>query len=98
MSSVLVLIVIIAGLALVFDQRRRTEIREKTTESKAEELTEDETPPTATGRLRVQPVIQAMKEQQQKAKAPVKDVVDEDEALPDPFASGVNKRQNNPPK
>ena len=98
MSSVLILIVIIAGLALFFDQRRKMEMREKQVETKPPELTEDELPTSATGRMRVQPVIKAMKEQKEKVKPAEKPTSDEDEALPEPFASGINKRPPNPSK
>ena len=93
MSYVLILVVIIAGLAMVFDQRRRSEIRERSTIKKQQELTEDEAPPTATGRMKVQPVLRALKEQHRTPPTkPVKDLPEEEEALPDPFASGINKR------
>ena len=95
MSYVLILIVIIAGLAMVFDQRRRSEIREKSSGKKTPILTEDEAPPTATGKMKIQPVLQALKDHTsvKGTTGPVKDLPeDEEEALPDPFSSGVNKR------
>lgn len=94
MSYVLLLVVVIVGLAMVFDQRRRAELREKAAPQKKEPvLTEDEAPTTATGRLRVQPVLRALKEPKANPQKPVKDrSEEEEEALPDPFASGIHKR------
>lgn len=77
---------------MFFDQRRKSELREKTPIRRQPELTEDEAPPTATGRMKIQPVLQALQKQKQSQTKPVKDSPDEDEALPDPFASGITKR------
>ncbi len=92
MSYVLILVVIIAGLAMFFDQRRKSE-RTKHLKVPNQMLTEDEAPPSATGKMKVQPVLKAMREQAaaQKMREPVVDEKEE-EALPDPFASGVGKR------
>lgn len=100
MSSVLILVVVIAALAMFFDQKRRSEIREKNTSTEKNVMTEDEAPPTATGRMKVQPVLQAIKQKHQPPPADPNRVSasskvlgeEEDEALPDPFASGANKR------
>ena len=88
MKAIITVIFFVLLIGALLDHFRRRGSRSQTSARESERLlSADNAPPTETGRLRVQSILEAVKQKTQ-VEEPEEAETIEDEKLPDPFDSG----------